>query len=54
MSYKTLRELPKGVQGDLPRHAQDIYREAFNSAFEEYRDPANAVAILILKRLPIE
>ena len=23
----------------LPSHAQDIYREAFDSAWEEYRDP---------------
>jgi len=23
----------------LPKHAQEIYKEAFNSAFEEYVDP---------------
>jgi cation transport regulator len=23
----------------LPEHAQEIYKEAFNSAYEEYKDP---------------
>jgi cation transport regulator len=23
----------------LPEHAQDIYKEAFNSAYDEYKDP---------------
>jgi cation transport regulator len=27
------------VRENLPEHAQDIYREAFNSAWEEYKDP---------------
>lgn len=39
MPYTALRELPKNVQGVLPKHAQDIYKEAFNNAFEEYKDP---------------
>lgn len=28
--------LPESVQSSLPGHAQDIYREAFNHAWEEY------------------
>ena len=28
------------VRENLPEHAQDIYREAFNSAWEEYKDPS--------------
>lgn len=32
MPYKTKRELPDNVQNVLPAHAQDIYKEAFNSA----------------------
>lgn len=36
--YKSLKELPKGAQG-LPKHAQEIYLEAFNNAWEQYKDP---------------
>ena len=39
MPYRTNRELPDSVKDNLPSHAQDIYREAFNSAYEEYKDP---------------
>lgn len=40
MPYKTLEELPENVRNHLPEHAQEIYKEAFNSAWEEYADPA--------------
>ncbi len=33
MPYRTNAELPPGVRGHLPEHAQDIYREAFNHAY---------------------
>lgn len=39
MPYALNKDLPKGVQNVLPSHAQDIYREAYNSAHEQYRDP---------------
>ena len=38
MPYKTDAELPESVRDALPNHAQDIYRAAFNSAWDEYRD----------------
>lgn len=38
MPYNKKTELPTSVKNVLPPHAQDIYKEAFNSAFEEYRD----------------
>lgn len=38
MPYKTDADLPKGVRDALPSHAQDIYRSAFNSAWDEYSD----------------
>lgn len=41
MPYSNVSELPEGVQNVLPTHAQDIYKEAFNSAYEEYKDPDN-------------
>lgn len=31
MPYRTTRELPDSVKDNLPSHAQDIYREAFDS-----------------------
>jgi cation transport regulator len=31
--------LPDGVKDNLPKHAQEIYMEAYNSAHDEYRDP---------------
>lgn len=39
MPYKTRKDLPDSVRGVLPAHAQDIYMEAFNSAWEGYKDP---------------
>lgn len=39
MPYRTNLELPDGVKDNLPAHAQDIYREAFNNAWDEYEDP---------------
>ena len=38
MPYKTDTELPESVRDALPKHAQDIYRAAFNSAWDEYSD----------------
>lgn len=39
MPYRTRDELPDSVKHVLPAHAQDIYKEAFNSAWDEYKDP---------------
>ncbi|VDZ00896.1 Cation transport regulator [Escherichia coli] len=33
MPYKTKSDLPESVKHVLPSHAQDIYKEAFNSAW---------------------
>lgn len=38
MSYQNLNELPDNIINHLPKHAQEIYKEAFNNAFEEYQD----------------
>ncbi len=38
MPYKSKSELPDNVQNVLPAHAQDIYKEAFNSARDQYKD----------------
>jgi cation transport regulator len=39
MPYRSNGELPDSVKESLPSHAQDIYREAFNSAWDEYKTP---------------
>lgn len=39
MPYKSKSELPESVRNVLPDHAQGIYKEAFNSAYEEYDKP---------------
>lgn len=36
MPYANRGELPDSVKDNLPAHAQDIYKEAFNSAWEQY------------------
>lgn len=42
MPYRTREELPESVKDNLPAHAQDIYKEAFNSAIEEYWEEERA------------
>ncbi len=39
MPYKTLSDLPESVRDNLPKHAQEIYKEAYNSAWDQYKDP---------------
>jgi cation transport regulator len=36
--YATNIDLPIPVRHHLPEHGQDIYREAFNHAWQEYAD----------------
>ena len=38
-NYKSNSDLPESVRNSLPRHGQEIYREAFNSAWEQYDEP---------------
>ncbi len=39
MAYQNLTDLPDQVQNSLPEHAQEIYLEAFNSAWQQYDQP---------------
>lgn len=39
MPYKTNKDLPDRVKNNLPEHAQDIYKEAYNNASKQYKDP---------------
>lgn len=40
MPYKNVSDLPDSVKDNLPQHAQEIYKSAFNSAWDEYADPS--------------
>ena len=56
MPYRTNDDLPRSVARHLPQHAQDIYRTAFNHAFEAHAgDPrqeeaAHRIAWAAVKR----
>lgn len=39
MPYQKLNDLPDTVRDALPKHGQEIYKEAFNSAWDQYKDP---------------
>jgi cation transport regulator len=38
MPYDRLSDLPDSVKDNVPKHAQEIYKEAFNSAWDQYSD----------------
>ncbi len=42
MPYDNLSDLPDSVRNNLPKHAQEIYRAAYNSAEEQYREEERA------------
>ncbi len=56
MPYATNSDLPTRVRKVLPQHAQDIYRAAFNNAYDHYGDEAVAhrVAWAAVKRRYIQ
>ncbi len=39
MPYDKIDDLPKSVRDNLPKHAQEIFKEAFNNAWNEYKRP---------------
>lgn len=41
MPYARVAQLPESVKCSLPNHAKAIYKEAFNNAWREYKDPAS-------------
>jgi len=38
MPYDSRNELPENVRNALPKKAQEIYKEAYNSAWDQYED----------------
>ncbi len=39
MPYRKVSDLPPAVREHLPAHAQEIYMNAFNSAWVQYAEP---------------
>ncbi|PHN07577.1 ChaB family protein [Flavilitoribacter nigricans] len=39
MPYKNNTELPDTIRKNLSEPAQDVYREAFNNAWDQYQSP---------------
>ena len=45
MPYKKTSDLPPAVKDHLPKKAQEIFLEAFNSAYEQYDEEATAFKV---------
>lgn len=45
MPYDSKKDLPEAVKDSLPSHAQEIFKEAFNSASEEYDEEETAFKV---------
>lgn len=41
MPYGKISELPEQVKNALPEHGLEIYRAAYNNAWDEYKKPAD-------------
>jgi cation transport regulator len=39
MPYESIQQLPKQVKEYLPEDAQKIFKEAYNNAWEQYKNP---------------
>lgn len=39
MPYQSIQELPDSVEENLPKHGREIYKEAYNNAWDQYADP---------------
>lgn len=39
MPYTSTNDLPDSVKNHLPAHAQEVFKEAYNNAWEEYKKP---------------
>ena len=41
MPFKHLSDLPGAITDNLPKHGQEIYMAAYNSAWNEYKDKSD-------------
>lgn len=44
MVYDTTNDLPESVRSTLPKHAQEIYKSAYNSAHESHKNETGTEA----------
>ncbi|MCT2537845.1 ChaB family protein [Aquibacillus koreensis] len=45
MPYNSITDLPAQVSKPLPKHAKEIFKEAFNSAEEQYQKEETAFKV---------
>lgn len=45
MPYQEINALPDSVKNHLPKHAQEIFLAAFNSAIDEYDEEETAFKV---------
>lgn len=45
MPYESNNDLPRNITEHLPEHAQSIFRKAFNSAHEQYKNEEIAFCV---------
>jgi cation transport regulator len=45
MPYQQIDDLPDAVKQHLTKHAQEIFRAAFNNALKEYEDEESAFRV---------
>ncbi len=45
MPYATVEDLPRNLREHLPAHAQEIYKEAFNNALQQYSNERTAFRV---------
>ncbi|MBS2004057.1 MAG: ChaB family protein [Cyanobacteria bacterium SZAS LIN-5] len=43
MPYVSIEDLPDPVKNSLPLHAQEIFKEAFNSAYHDHENDVDEV-----------
>ena len=41
MPYDSISDLPEAVRDNVPKHGQEIYKEAYNSAWDQYKKPSD-------------
>ena len=57
MPYPKLSDLPDSVKDNLPKHAQEIYQAAFNTAWDQYghdEERAHKVAWAAVKNVYVK
>ncbi len=45
MPYASIEDLPGNIREHLPPHAQEIYRQVFNNAWQKYSDEQTAFKV---------